>query len=216
MSLSTPSNLETQHYHPCCSSGFDLGLKVLEWPLPYLPEGSLRSNLPCDAESLGQYHTCSCQSPSRMIKSCLWISLFPGLSNRLPSHPPLWSAPLRFFSHMDFPSPTSTYLIINFWKAGQFLRFCFPYSGCIHILKICDKRILDQESLIDKKVKTAGSDQVLILPMDFVQHAPCLSSQEGSSIEHQRGTSLNLFPNLRIEFNSVHIYLVLVVSKILP
>lgn len=43
---------------------------------------------------------------------------------------------------------------------------------------LSDRRILDQESLIDKKVKIGGSDEVLILPMEFIQHNPCLSSQQ--------------------------------------
>lgn len=69
---------------------------------------------------------------------------------------------------------------------GSVLGFAFPHSGLgtswymymAYSKDLSDRRILDQESLIDKKVKIGGSDEVLILPMELTQHNPCLSSQQ--------------------------------------
>lgn len=69
---------------------------------------------------------------------------------------------------------------------GSVLGFAFPHSGLstswymymVYSKDLSDRRILDQESLIDKEVKIGGSDEVLILPMEFIQHNPCLSSQQ--------------------------------------
>lgn len=204
-----PSNLETQHYHPCCSSGFDLDLQVLDGlclvPLP------ASISLTFMGGALEQSYSCSYQSPSQMIKSCLWTSLcldFPthsALTLLCSLHPIL-----GFFSHVDF-SHTLTYLI-NTVLAGWAVSWIWLSPQCMHTHHIIcsihpkdlsERRSLDQEALIEKNMIVAGLDQVLILPMDFIQHAPLPWQARVGIVLHQCGTSLSLFPNLWMRSNIV-------------
>lgn len=186
--------METQHYHPGCSSGFDLDLQVLEWPLPCPPEGFRLSDLHGSAQPLSsttpeQYYSSSTtskysyQSPSHMMKSYRWPSLCLDFSSTLCSDSPLQSAPLLgFFLHMDFSSPPPIYLI-NKVLAGWAVSWVWlppQWMPTHHIIQsispkdLPERRILDQEvfDLTGKNMKVAGLDPVLMLPLDFMKRAP--------------------------------------------
>lgn len=101
-----PQQSGTQHYHPCCHSGFDLDLKVLEWPLPCPPAGFHLSNLHCGcwASKAVPHLLLAVSLPNdKVLPLDLPLS---GFSNKLCSHSPLWYAPIPWlFLTCGLPPP---------------------------------------------------------------------------------------------------------------